>query len=193
MGSHGFLLLLLLCLYYSQVFNRENFRFFNRILQFSPIVHYRMSCCTQAESEPESAAASISARVSDCLNHRRRQTHTHTLTHRHTQPHRDVGTNRTLNLFWVLIFRFKIVRFNGRPGREIESSQAWSNRRTTGQTVSWPAGPRFPLPPSCRCLHKSRCCKHIYLETAHTNFAIGIFRKRNLVAFPQYNMGYSIK
>lgn len=66
--------------------------------------------------------------------------------HTHTHRHRDVGTNRTLNLFWVLIFRFKIVRFNGRPGRAIESSQAWSNRRTTGQTVSWPVGP--PSSPS---------------------------------------------
>lgn len=114
--------------------------------------------------------------------------------HTHTHRHRDVGTNRTLNLFWVLIFRFKIVRFNGRPGRAIESSQAWSNRRTTGQTVSWPVGPpSSPHSPSCRCLYKSRCCKHIYLETAHTNFAIGIFRERKLFAFPQYNMGYSIK
>lgn len=66
------------------------------------------------------------------------------------------------------------------------SNRVWLGQiaeRLVKRSVAQLASCLPPSPPH-RCLHRSRCCKHIYLETAHTNFAIGIFRERKIFAFP---------
>lgn len=88
------------------------------------------------------------------------------------QPHTQTQaqTNRTLNLFWVLIFRFKIVRFNGLVWSGQSQLAMGRPDWSTGRLVDWSTGLvawSSGLILGRLLFLKLRCCfLHIYFKTA---------------------------